>query len=56
MKVCLRRLIVEHPDSVSTEVDTLSIFQMLSVIYQADQKLALAVGAMPRTATSFITP
>ncbi|EDL69039.1 N-acetylmuramic acid 6-phosphate etherase [Vibrio campbellii] len=46
MKIDLSRLVTESRNSASAEIDTLSTIEMLQVINQEDQKVALAVQAV----------
>lgn len=46
MKIDLSRLVTESRNPASTEIDTLSTIEMLQVINEEDQKVALAVKAV----------
>ncbi|WP_045422995.1 N-acetylmuramic acid 6-phosphate etherase [Vibrio jasicida] len=46
MKIDLSRLVTESRNPVSAEIDTLSTIEMLQVINQEDQKVAIAVQAV----------
>lgn len=46
MKIDLTKMVTESRNSASAEIDTLSTIDMLSVINQEDQKVALAVEAV----------
>ncbi|WP_051118040.1 N-acetylmuramic acid 6-phosphate etherase, partial [Vibrio campbellii] len=46
MKIDLSRLVTESRNPASAEIDTLSTIEMLQVINQEDQKVALAVQAV----------
>ncbi|WP_104039981.1 N-acetylmuramic acid 6-phosphate etherase [Vibrio hyugaensis] len=46
MKIDLSRLVTESRNPASTEIDTLSTIEMLQVINQEDQKVAIAVQAV----------
>ncbi|TDE22311.1 N-acetylmuramic acid 6-phosphate etherase [Vibrio owensii] len=51
MKIDLSRLVTESRNPASAEIDTLSTIEMLQVINQEDQKVALAVqGVLPQIA------
>ncbi|MBE4472002.1 N-acetylmuramic acid 6-phosphate etherase, partial [Vibrio parahaemolyticus] len=46
MKIDLSRLVTESRNPASAEIDTLSTIEMLQVINEEDQKVALAVKAV----------